>query len=136
MTGEDNQRGGGAWEPIKIPYRNLAFIPKLTRRLSLLTRSIPPSYRQAIDPRNQVRNTAEIQVDVSKTTVRLAMKIRLKIDLCSHKYFTEHLVDAFGKPPRKCNLNCKTSRFLIWQLKNKTGLHLQKSTQEYTRIEV
>jgi hypothetical protein len=28
---------GGKWEPIKIPQGNLAYIPKLTRRVSLLT---------------------------------------------------------------------------------------------------
>jgi hypothetical protein len=35
---------GGEWEPIKIPYRNLTYIPNLTRRPSLLTRLRPHSY--------------------------------------------------------------------------------------------
>jgi hypothetical protein len=45
-------------------------------------------------------------------------------------YFTEHLVDAFRKSSQEYNLNCKTSSFSIWQLKNKIGLHLQQFTQE------
>jgi hypothetical protein len=49
--------------------------------------------------------------------------------------FTEHLVGMFGKLPQENDLDCKTSNFLIRQLNNKTGLHLQQSTQEYTRIE-
>jgi hypothetical protein len=47
---------GGEWEPIKIPHRNLAYVPKLTRNRSLLTRSRPSSYRQAIGLRNWARN--------------------------------------------------------------------------------
>jgi hypothetical protein len=39
------QPEGREWEPIKIPHRNLAYIPKLIRRPSLLTRSRPASYR-------------------------------------------------------------------------------------------
>jgi hypothetical protein len=34
---EKATRGGGEWEPIKIPCRNLAYIPKLTRCPSLIT---------------------------------------------------------------------------------------------------
>jgi hypothetical protein len=36
---------GGEWEPIKIPHRNLAYIPKPTRDPFLLTRSRLISYR-------------------------------------------------------------------------------------------
>jgi hypothetical protein len=55
-TGEGDQRGGGEWEPIKIPRTNLAYIPKMTRHPSLLTRLRPHSYRKAVGPQNQVRN--------------------------------------------------------------------------------
>jgi hypothetical protein len=52
---------GGEWEPIKIPHRNLAYIPNQTWRLSLLTRSRLHSYSKPIGPQNQVtkrsRNT-------------------------------------------------------------------------------
>jgi hypothetical protein len=41
---------GGEWEPIKIPRRNLAYIPKSTRRPSLLTLPRPHSYSEAIGP--------------------------------------------------------------------------------------
>jgi hypothetical protein len=50
---------GGEWESIKIPHRNLAYVPKSTRNPSLLTRSRPPSYRQAIGLRNRARNCNE-----------------------------------------------------------------------------
>jgi hypothetical protein len=43
---------GGEWEPIKIPHRTLAYVPKSTGNPSHLTRSRPPSYRQAIGLRN------------------------------------------------------------------------------------
>jgi hypothetical protein len=49
-------------EPIKILRENLAYIPKQTRRASLLTRAKPYSYRKTIGPRNRIsqpRNTAE-----------------------------------------------------------------------------
>jgi hypothetical protein len=35
----------GEWEPIKIPCRNLDYIPKSTQSPSLLTRPRPPNYR-------------------------------------------------------------------------------------------
>jgi hypothetical protein len=66
----------------------------------------------------------------ARQRARSTTKIRLKNNLYSHGHFTEHLVSAFRKPPRECNLKCKTSSFLIRQLKNKTGLHLQQSIQE------
>jgi hypothetical protein len=47
---------GGEWEPIKIPQRNLAYVPKSTQSRSLLTRLRPSSYRQAISLRNWARN--------------------------------------------------------------------------------
>jgi hypothetical protein len=46
---------GGEWELIKILHRNLAYVSNRTQRVSLLTRSRPHSYRQAIGPRNLVR---------------------------------------------------------------------------------
>jgi hypothetical protein len=48
--------GGGEWESIKIPRWNSAYVPKSTRRPSLLTRPRPHRYRKAINPQNQVRN--------------------------------------------------------------------------------
>jgi hypothetical protein len=50
---------GGEWESIKLPYRNLAYILKSTRRPSLLTSSKPNSYGTAIGPRNWVRSRNE-----------------------------------------------------------------------------
>jgi hypothetical protein len=47
---------GGEREPIKILRRNSAYVPNLTQHTSLLTRSRPHSYRQAISPRNRARN--------------------------------------------------------------------------------
>jgi hypothetical protein len=53
-TGEDDQRGG-EWEPIKIPRENLAYIPNQTQHASLLTRSRPLSYWEAVGHQNRVR---------------------------------------------------------------------------------
>jgi hypothetical protein len=47
--------GGVEWEPIKIHHENSAYVLNLSQHASLLTRSRPHSYRQAIGPRNQVR---------------------------------------------------------------------------------
>jgi hypothetical protein len=49
------------------------------------------------------------------------MKIRSKIDLYPHMYFTEHLMGAFEKSPQKSNLNHESSSLLVRRLKNNTG---------------
>jgi hypothetical protein len=46
---------GGEWEPIKIPQRNLAYIPEPTRDPFLLTRPRLISYGQAISLRKRTR---------------------------------------------------------------------------------
>jgi hypothetical protein len=63
--------GGGEYEPIKILYENLAYVPNLTQRASLLPRSRPHSYRQSIGPWNRVRELElqrKAQIGVSKAT--------------------------------------------------------------------
>jgi hypothetical protein len=45
---EKATRGGGEWEPIKIPRRNLAYIPKMTRRPSLPTGPVRRSLQLAL----------------------------------------------------------------------------------------
>jgi hypothetical protein len=50
------QPEGGECESIKISLGNLAYIPKSTRSLYLLTRSRPLSYKQAISLRNRARD--------------------------------------------------------------------------------
>ncbi len=77
----------------------------------------------------------ETRNGASKTTREIDDKNRLETSLSSLSHFTEHLVNEFVKLSRENDLDHKTSSFLIRQLKNKTGLHLQQSTQEYTRIE-
>jgi hypothetical protein len=59
FEGPERRPEGGEWESIKILLENLAYIPKSTRNPSLLTRSRPPSYRQAINLRNRARNCNE-----------------------------------------------------------------------------
>jgi hypothetical protein len=49
---------GDEWEPIKIHRGNLVYIIKSIRCPSLLARSRPHSYNQAIGPQNWVRNYA------------------------------------------------------------------------------
>jgi hypothetical protein len=56
IEGPEKATRGGEWETIKIPRRNLAYIPNWTRRPSLLTRPGPHSYWIAIGPQNWVRN--------------------------------------------------------------------------------
>jgi hypothetical protein len=58
---------------IKIPLRNLAYVPKSTQRTSLLPRPRSYSYRKAIGPKNQVRNLNRSirQYGASKTRARL-----------------------------------------------------------------
>jgi hypothetical protein len=58
VEGPEKVTRGGEWEPIKIPHRNLVYIPKSTRSPSLLTRPRPPRYRQVISPLNQARNSS------------------------------------------------------------------------------
>jgi hypothetical protein len=57
--GPEKTTRGGEWDPIKIPYQNLAYIPKSTRHPSLLTPSKLHSYGTAIGPQNWVRNHSE-----------------------------------------------------------------------------
>jgi hypothetical protein len=59
IEGSEMATRGGEWEPIKLSLWNLAYIPKSTRTLSLLTRSKPSSYRQAIGLRSRARNCNE-----------------------------------------------------------------------------
>jgi hypothetical protein len=54
---------GGEWEPIKIPLRNVTYIPQSTRHLFLLTRPRSPTYRKAISHRNWVRKTRNTTED-------------------------------------------------------------------------
>jgi hypothetical protein len=54
---ETATRGGrGEWEAIKIPHRNMAYVPKSNRRPSLLTRSRLNSYSKTVSRRNRARN--------------------------------------------------------------------------------
>jgi hypothetical protein len=73
--------------------------------------------RLAIDKlsalRTDLRTAAEIQNGVSKTTSEIDDKNRIKNSLCPQKHFTEHLIDAFEKSPRKSNLNRESSSLLI-----------------------
>jgi hypothetical protein len=47
---------GVEWKPIKIPHRNLTYIPKSIRHPSLLTRLRPHIYSKSIGLQNWVRN--------------------------------------------------------------------------------
>jgi hypothetical protein len=50
-------------------------------------------------------------------------KIGSKNSLYSHRHFTEHLMSAFEKPPRKSNLNHESSSLLDWRLKKLYRIH-------------
>jgi hypothetical protein len=100
------RRGGGEWVPNKIPERNLA-CPKLTQRASLLTRSRPHNYRQAIGPRNRVR---ENEISAEAQTVQANPRQNYgepKSDQQSfsqpHIHFIEHLTCLTEKPLEEHN---------------------------------
>jgi hypothetical protein len=78
---------GGEWEPIKIPRRNLAYIPKSTRRPSLLTRPRPHSYSKAIGLQNWVRNRSGTLNGASKTTCEIDNKIQIEEQFISSQVF-------------------------------------------------
>jgi hypothetical protein len=80
MTGEGDQRGGGAkWEPIKILYeKNSTYISKSNRRASLLTPSRPHSYQEVIALKIGLGTTAKTQIDTSKNTYEIDDKNRIK----------------------------------------------------------
>jgi hypothetical protein len=58
-------------------------------------------------------------------------KIVSKNSLYPHKHFTEYLVGVFRKSPRESNLNYKTSKFSIRQLKSK--IEMSSYNNPYTR---
>jgi hypothetical protein len=86
-TGEGDQRGGGEWESIKIPLRNLAYIPNSTRRPSLLTRSRPHSYSKAVGLRNRVRNSNENTTRCRKNTCEVDGKNQVEKQFISLQAF-------------------------------------------------
>jgi hypothetical protein len=101
---------GGEWESIKIPHRNLTYIPNRTICPSLLTRSRPHRYSKAVSPRNRVSNCSRnIKTVLVRTRVRSTIKIRSKNNLYPYRHFTEHLVGTLRKSPWENTLNHKSS---------------------------
>jgi hypothetical protein len=41
----------------------------------------------------------------ARPRARSTTKIESKLSFCPHRYFTEHLVGAFGKTARECKLD-------------------------------
>jgi hypothetical protein len=72
-------------------------------------------------------------MDVRKTLTRSTIEINSKNSLYPHRHFTEHLVGAFGKSPQESDLNNESLSLLNRQLKNYTGISLQRFTQEFHR---
>jgi hypothetical protein len=56
VEGLEKVTRGGEWKTIKIPRRNLAYISKLTRHVSISTQPRPHSYSKAIGLWNRVRD--------------------------------------------------------------------------------
>jgi hypothetical protein len=87
---EEGDQREGEWEPIKILLENLAYIPKSTRRPSLLTRSRPHNYRKAINPQNRVSktgNTAEDNDRCKQNQVQDYDKNQIKTQFMSPQAF-------------------------------------------------
>jgi hypothetical protein len=68
-----------------------------------LTRPRPHSYREAISSYNQVRNIAKTLIDAGRNMNKINDKSQTKINLCSHMYFIEQLVDVFEKQAFESN---------------------------------
>jgi hypothetical protein len=95
--------GGGEWEPIKILYENLAYVPNLTQRASLLPRSRSHSYRQSIGPWNRVRELElqrKAQIGVSKATSEptATNTVQQPFSL-SHAHSIKHFMCVTNKTP-------------------------------------
>jgi hypothetical protein len=85
---EKATRGEGEWEPIKIPQRNFAYVPKLTQRASLLTRSRLLSYRQATSLRTGLGNLESQQKHESMLARTRTRLCRQKLDQKSVQVLT------------------------------------------------
>jgi hypothetical protein len=46
-----------------------------------------------------LETAAEARIDVGKTTCKIDDENRIEKQFISHRYFTEHLMDAFEKSP-------------------------------------
>jgi hypothetical protein len=96
----------GECEPIKILDEELAYVPNHTQHASLLTRSKPHTYWQAIGPQNQVTTPkiiAESQIDESKTTNKITATKQSKNLLLPHAHFIKHLMYMTKNPSWKHN---------------------------------
>jgi hypothetical protein len=80
-------RGGGEWEPIKIPQGNLAYITKSIRRPALLTRPRLHSYSQAIGLRTGLGNTMETRIGGSRNTCEIDDKNQIEEQFISSQAF-------------------------------------------------
>jgi hypothetical protein len=103
---------GGEWESIKILLENLTYISNRTRRTPLLTRPRPPrySYRPSEQCQEPQRKYGTV---LARPRARSIMKTGSRNNFCPHRHFTEQLVGAFRKSPRKSDFNHETSSFLI-----------------------
>jgi hypothetical protein len=81
------KRSGGECESIKIPRWNLTYIPKSTRRGSLLTPSRPHSYQEDITLGIGLGAAVKIRIDASKNTCEIDDKNQIKTRFMSLKVF-------------------------------------------------
>jgi hypothetical protein len=79
--------GGGEWEPIKIPCRNLAYILKLTLSPSLLTQSRPPTIGKLSALRTGLGTTAETRNGARKTSCEIDDRNQLEKQFISSQVF-------------------------------------------------
>jgi hypothetical protein len=75
IEGPEKATRGGEWEPIKIPRRNLDYIPK------------PYSYSKAIGLQNRIRDRSGTLNSASKTTCEIDDKIRIEEQFISSQAF-------------------------------------------------
>jgi hypothetical protein len=96
------------WEPIKIAHRNLAYIQKLTRHPTLLTRRDHIAIAKLPAFETGLGTAGETQTSATKTTCEIDDKKQLKNSLYPHRHFAEQLVGTFGKSPRESDLDSNT----------------------------
>jgi hypothetical protein len=105
----------GEWEPIKISQENSAYIPKLTKRVSLLTRPRHLAIKNLSTLETGLENLKTQRKTTSrwsKVTCETTMtKIKLQSNSRSHRHFIKHLMDVSEKLPQECNNVMKTQAF-------------------------
>jgi hypothetical protein len=136
----DSKLPGGEWEPIRIPHQNLAYVPKQTQRVSLLTRSRSHSYRRANGPRNRTRDSGITAEDHNRSKQSHVwvygdqdwITKQLKLSRTFHR---THCGRVWETTVRVWFGLRKVEPLIQW-LQNNTGFHLQQSRTTHAATKI